>query len=671
MNKIYGLITSQYFLVMKVYLFIGYFFTISYVNAQRVVSEYGKIPKDEIEMTTYNLDSEADAVVLFDFGKTYFVDSEQGYEYIFERTTRIKILSDAGVDWAEISIPYYETSNRYEKVFEIEATTYNIENGLLSKSSLDKSTIFDEKDNNNWKEKKFALPNVRKGSIIEYKYKLQSPYLFTLPIWNFQWRIPVEYSEVQVSLWPQYEYATIKQGITAFDVDENFDDKSSSRTLNSGVYVNKVIHDKVFKYGMKNVPAFKNESYISSINDYIIQLRFQLARYYSRDGSKIEVITTWQKLSNELLDKENFGQFLKKSQKEAEKMLQLADLKKLTEMERFNVVLDFVKQNYSWNKRYGIFADNNYKDFQNTKQGNAAALNLFTIGLLKAVGIEAVPCIISTRKHGKISPNYPFVSFFDYVLIHTIIDGQMVLADATTDLLRNDRIPSYCINDLGLLIDKKEPRFIDIECWFPSLETTFIQLKVNEKTLNGFMILKADEYTGLDYKNDLIANSKKIIKEFDEKNYDIDESSLDIKNQNDRIKPITIKFNFNTPLEHSSDKFYISPFLNEIDQNTPFKEVERKYPVDFIYPIKKEYNSAINIPDGYTIDFIPEDLVIQNELFELNYKVNILQEKVQVLFSYSFKNPVYNPENYHEVRDFVNKIIEKGNQKLIFKIQGQ
>ena len=77
-------------------LFLMLFLSVPLISqAQNFSKEYGKVGKNEIELSTYAKDTEAEAVVLFDFGKSYFVDSETGFDVVFERKKRIKILSEA------------------------------------------------------------------------------------------------------------------------------------------------------------------------------------------------------------------------------------------------------------------------------------------------------------------------------------------------------------------------------------------------------------------------------------------------------------------------------------------------------------------------------------------------------------------------------------------------
>ncbi len=77
------------------------------------------------------MDKDAEAVVLFNIGKSRFEQTENFFDIVFERTTRIKILSEAGMKWAEVKIPYAKEENTYEQVYDIEAVSYNLENNLI------------------------------------------------------------------------------------------------------------------------------------------------------------------------------------------------------------------------------------------------------------------------------------------------------------------------------------------------------------------------------------------------------------------------------------------------------------------------------------------------------------------------------------------------------------
>lgn len=174
--------------------------------SQEFRKDFGKVSIEEITMANYIQDKTADAVVLFDKGVSEFVATDDGFEVLFHRETRIKIFNEAGLPWAEIQIPFYREGDIFEKITEIEAQTYNLENNQIQTSYINKTDYHDEKVNEYWNSRKFAMPAARAGSVIEYKYTLRSQYVFNLRDWEFQWRIPVIYSEYKVKMIPYYEY---------------------------------------------------------------------------------------------------------------------------------------------------------------------------------------------------------------------------------------------------------------------------------------------------------------------------------------------------------------------------------------------------------------------------------------------------------------------------------
>lgn len=630
------------------------------LKGQVYSKEYGKIGREELDLITYSPDNSAEAVVLYDIGKSYFVDSENSFDVIYERATRIKILTDAGLKWAEIDIPYYQEGGIYEKIEEVVASTYNTVNGQLVETPFNVSEGRDEKINEFWYVKKIALPNVKKGSIIEYKYKISSQYKFNLRDWEFQWKIPVVYSEYIVKMIPFYEYSWLLQGASRFALQKSWEDKGVDRRFGAIQY-----KDMVHQYVMKNLPAFNDEEYITSINDYIIKLDFQLSKVIQPSGSAINVVTTWPDLIKDLLKNEDFGRYAAKSENLAAKLFPKDQLEGKTASEKFEMVMNFVKGNIIWNKFNGRYASKSPSAVLKDKFGNAADINLLAVGLLNGVGVEAFPVLISTREHGKIKDIYPFIQFFDYVLIIASVEGKYVLCDATDVLCSNYRIPARCINDRGLMIKKEGVDWVNLQASRPTELQERIVISSVENIQQAEVSLSAVEYDAYYLRSTYGENKKKIIEKISGDGIQVIDTSIVVRNQ-DRIKePYYLKFKISFPAERINGKFYISPFLNETISDNPLKQSTRAYPIDMIYPSKRSYISTITIPEGYKVDFIPSDFNIRNESFELNYAVVHDEKIVNVTFDYYFRKPVYLQYDYQEIKSYFNEIIKRGHDKIV------
>ena len=113
--------------------------------------------------------------------------------------------------------PCIVQNNVSGRIEEVEACAYNVVNNVIVPTKLDMKNFREERLNDQWIVKKFAIPNVKTGTIIEYQYSIVSDYVFNLHDWNFQWDIPVLHSQYSASMIPFYEYTYILQGMNKLD----------------------------------------------------------------------------------------------------------------------------------------------------------------------------------------------------------------------------------------------------------------------------------------------------------------------------------------------------------------------------------------------------------------------------------------------------------------------
>ncbi|MGB5362327.1 MAG: transglutaminase, partial [Aureibaculum sp.] len=130
-------------------------------------AKFGKVDKKDLMEKYYPSDSSANAAVLYKKRRSYFRYTQgQGFELVTEIHERIKIYNKEGYDWATKKISLYQDGDN-EKV-SIKANTFNLVNGKIEKTKLSKSDIFDENVNKYWSRKKFTMPNLSEGCIVEW-----------------------------------------------------------------------------------------------------------------------------------------------------------------------------------------------------------------------------------------------------------------------------------------------------------------------------------------------------------------------------------------------------------------------------------------------------------------------------------------------------------------------
>jgi hypothetical protein len=84
-----------------------------------------------------------------------------------------------------------------------------------------------------------------------------------------------------------------------------------------------------------------------------------------------------------------------------------------------------------------------------------------------------------------------------------------------------------------------------------------------------------------------------------------------------------------------------------------------------VYPVKRIYSSTVSLPEGYQAEYIPEDLKIDSDLFDLNYSVKTLGDDLQITLDYCFKQSIYQPRDYSKLKQYFSEIVKKGNEKIV------
>jgi hypothetical protein len=187
-------------------------------------SQQTKFEFEKITVADFNTiktkDSSAVAEVVADVGRSRFDYGPKGFYLIFERKTRIHILKPEGTSHATIEIPLYKSDNNKETVVSFKGYTYNLEQGAVVKTKVQKEDIFQQEDSEHWNSQKVAMPAVKANSIIEFEYEIHSDFTFNLQSWNFQSDIPVSWSEYNAKIPEYFEYKFISQGYIPFKVNE-------------------------------------------------------------------------------------------------------------------------------------------------------------------------------------------------------------------------------------------------------------------------------------------------------------------------------------------------------------------------------------------------------------------------------------------------------------------
>lgn len=625
------------------------------------IKKFGEITTHEIELRECPFDSTADAMILFDVGHSIFYNTNLGFNINFKRHKRIKIFKESAREYSNISIPYYAPKKEKKEIIKkIKAFTYNVINGKIEKKELDPKYIYDETLSENWHQKKFVFPDVQEGSILEYSYEHITPYIFNLVDWEFQTDIPTQYSQYKVNMVPYYEYVSIAQKIDNFDINTSEESQHITESYRGGY------REQIQTYALKNIEAFKDESFITTKNDFIKKIDFQLSKIHHGDGMKEDVLKTWESLRKKLMDHNNFGGYMRRCRGIAKNILENElVLEGLDDNHKVDRIIDYIKDHFHFNGNKSKYTKQTPREFFNSKSGNVAEINLFLNTLLSESGIEVYPMILSTRKHGKIKTMYPLDASTNYVAV--LLKKEKHLVDATQATLDNKLIPPNCINDLGLIIDDTpKDQWMRIHYGKASIKYYQINMKLNPEELTASTrFLCKNMMFEADYYRRKWGNSISEIEDYYQDTYN-DMQKININGDQDRSGPYTYSFIASTEIEELGDYLVFNPLKDISWSKNPFINETRSYPVDFTYATQNIYKVNIFIPDNYEPVTPNKNIMVDNTNVRLTYKYEY-NEKLRVInlvASYKFKKPIYTADDYKSLRENTQKIIETMNEKI-------
>ncbi len=643
--------------------------------------ELGNVTIDELKEKINAKDTSAVATILFEKGKTYFdYKQNEGFFVMTEVEMKIKIYKKGGYEWANTEVPFYIGSSNRESVSFSKAVTYNLVNNQIEKTKLKSENEFSEQKNKFLGLRKITMPNVKEGSIIEYKYTIKSPYISNFPDWKFQRSVPVNYSEYITDIPEYYFYNVHRKGVlTPIEAKDKF-----SKTLQldelvaphgrGGGYVHDLENinyiDNRTTYTLENIPALKEESFINNIENYASSLEFEHSGTQMHQKAFESFSTTWGDVAKKIYESDSFGSQIDKNNYFE------ADLKTLLQgltsnEEKVATIFSYVQSRMTWNKYNSYSCDGGVKKAYQDKTGNSAEINLMLVSMLRFAGLDANPVLVSTRANGVAL--YPSRIAYNTVIASVMIDGKLSLLDATSKYALPNILPLRDLNWFGRIIRKDETSdLIDLMPSFSSQDVVNMLATIDAKGLiSGKVREQYLDYNGLRFRENYSGVSKEsIMEKMEKRNSGLEVSDYDL-NDKDLGEPVVEKYAFKDSNEADiiGDKLYFSPLLQFATKENPFKQETREFPVDFSFPSKDKYMLNITIPDGYQVESLPKPVALAMDKGYGNFSLAIsnTDNQIQATIILNINTSIVPAEDYDTLKEFFKKVIEKENEKIVLK----
>lgn len=608
--------------------------SVSTISAKAPI-KFGKVSKDMLLMNTYAADTAAAAVILCDFGE---FDPDQ---FQFNRTLRIKILKKDGLDMATWTFPTGEKGM-------IRGKTFNLVDGKIETIKLDKKEdVYRERVTDKYYRLRVSMPNVKVGSVIDIEYGISG-----LPSdWYFQYTIPVKHSELVIYDNPYIEYTKNFFGFERLDVNEPY------------------------RWVMTDVPAFKSEKYMNNYKNYVAKFEIEISRIVvpSR-GINESFSSSWNSIKNQLYDSQRFGgklsgnYFLKDISKEI-----LAD--DLSDEEKVQAAVEHIKK-VKWNgKKRLLCTTYSLNDRYNKKLANSAELNIMLIELLKDLGYNARPVVLSTRDNGMLSRVNPSLEKLNYVVAHVKVNDKTYLLDATDRYLDPMLLPDHCLNYVGRIICDAQNEFIEITAPGTQGKSLIYVLEMDSTgQIEGELTIKNDGYAARDKRAKYYSFSSEedFIIDFEKRNSSFSVNDYTLEGLNDTKASLTEKYKLkiDTRSAKIGSMVILNPMFEDRVTENPFKLEKRLYPVDFMYPVQKTLIINLKLPPNATVEELPKPtrLLMPDKSISVLYNVAQAGNNLQIMYKFKINKYILTETEYPYLKQFFSALVQKHTENIIIQL---
>jgi transglutaminase-like putative cysteine protease len=652
-----------------------------------VVIKFGQPAPQDFDAKNFVGDSAASAVVLYDYGTAHFRLNGTSFQLETERTTRIKILKKAGYDYATVEVPLYHREGDEEKITSLKGFTYNEVGGKIEKVKLESSNMFSEDRTRNVRVRKFTLPNVREGAVIEYTYAVASDFLFNFQPWVFQRDIPTRWSEFRATIPEYFDYKMLMQGYQPLALQTR---EETGTQFTASARVQKAdlggshsatetetlqARATMYHWAMQDVPALRDEPYMTTMRDYVARIDFQLAGERMPGQAYQNVAGSWKKINSLLQASSEFGGLVDRAG------FLDASLKPLVAQypdpaARAAAVRDLVVKAVKYDGTNKYWATGPLKHSYELHRGTSADVNLLLIAALRQAGLPAEPVLLSTRSHGRVNEQFPLLDQFNYVIgVLPLADNKELLLDATEPLLPCGVLPTRCLNQLGRLIPTKEAEGRWVNLTPSQRHTRFQEIKLTvdtEGNLSGQVREEHGGYAGAAVREKIQqVGEKKYVTELlgRHSNWEVPAykfNAVDLLNQS-----IGLNYELRQPASTpgTAQEIYLTPLATFGETQNPFRHEHRTYPVDFGALTQEVIVITLTLPAGYTAE-LPKStsLALPDNGGRYVYAAsNLTPSTVQLTSRLTFDKPVYGAEEYEGLREFYRRVLAKQAEALVLR----
>ncbi len=637
--------------------------------------KWGHPTQQEMEMTSYIPDSDADAVVLYKTTDVNYIVTKDVIHVKYDVKGRIKILKPEGIQHANIEIKYMFNDGKEgerEVVNTIKGTTYNLVNGTIEKSEL-KNEMINDNASLIPKQRVMTLlfPDVKAGSVIEYEYTIISDRYLEVNDWEAQCEMPVVYTRYDVSIpeWFSFYVQTIGNEYNRSRITQKRTDLRPTYLMETAGSEYECFGVN-FEFEGHNLTALRNENLIFSPHFYAQRVIIDITNESLPRHTKHQYSMTWEEIDQHLLSQNNFGKLLKSNP--LKKEMKKAGIYQMTnDYEKIMATVKLLRQHVKWNGMYKLYGTPASQVLKNGT-GSNSDINFMLIAMLNDADIKAYPAILSSRDRDILDDNHPTLKNVSTTVVVINRDGKYQAFDGSVENATIDVLPTKFLVNKARIIkkDNKEP-WINLEDKGLERVSHKITGEIDQNGKLTATCVSTYYEKGAELMRESIKNRGDVCP-----NKKFQSSQITVNDYNaqgiDNVDiPVTEIINFSCQLS-CNDSIITLPQLIVpfIDQNL-FKSEIRYNPIEFPTKVNETIDIAFSVPDGWNVVDVPASMSLNtsdNKII-MNITPSSLANSIKVSTQLLINRLVFNKQDYKGIKNLVVRISDHCKEPFIIKKQ--
>lgn len=618
--------------------------------ASAFAEEWKRVQRELLGLSQNPFDPGSGALIVFNDGTLrVFYTGDVWWELAIYR--RIKIFNETGRDYATVTIPY----RRWEKISDIRARVI-LRNGKTV--DMNSNTVADlPGPDQYWKIKKFTIPGVEDGAIIEYQFKNTSDNIAYLYPWFFQGYDYTLSSTLTATVPREFEYKGSYVNLTQQP------ETSSERWIDG--------RGTTYTWTVRNLPGIKEEPFSRPMRNRRGGMNFTWVSFNTNRG-RYSILENWNDVDD--IYRKHYEDHMARRGAIPAVVDSLTD--GITDpARRAERIYDFVQRNIRYTPTSFIGSTGNYSGrILARKRAESIDMTVLLCTMLDQAGIRAHPAMIAPIDGMPFNRSVPTPVQFERLVTYVPVeDGEGIWLDPTFKGTpfgvipwQNQGVSALVLNGSGVITTTPSTVHMNQE------EREFTLRLDADGSVSAEGTISASGEMATEYRRSYAFNNDEEQEEAFRSQLQryVSDVSLDrwvFNDQSGGAAPVTMAFSFQgtglgTP---AGNRLLVSPTVfGRIDEEV-LPDANRESAV-YVGPVVRTLDRVTLIPpDGFAIESLPTPILLRAPFGQFMASYEKTPDGIVYTRQYALNHALIRARLYQELRSYFNRISESDQQQVV------